>query len=449
MTTIVQSASATTSGTNETSLAVSFASLPSPGNSVIVIWSLQSSVALTGVADNQSGNTYVSVAVETSAANNVDSEIWWLPSISGSSGTFTVTGTIGTAHQISITIVEVAGLAGTDKTGLQGAENNTDTLTVTASGANTNANDLVVVNLSSGYTTTASGITAPTTGYTSINTVNGSNPNYNGVVQTSYKIVSAVETSSATWTATTAFNGVAGTLATFNGAPLQVIQSASSPFSSADPWPTSVSVTLSGVTAGNAILVVTPAVINTSGSPTLTITDTVNSVTDLKQLASFGLSSVYSILDFSIIPNASAGAHTLTATVGSGTGYGFIVAAEISGLNSSAALDVFSLNSAGGGSNPSTGNSGIPSSVNEIAIAAVSGYYTGTALTIGEPSGYTNIAKYQGGEGYVDYSVDYLTPVALSAQSASWTGLTGVNTYVAGVIVLKAASNQATVMWWS
>ena len=49
----------------------------------------------------------------------------------------------------------------------------------------------------------------------------------------------------------------------------------------------------------------------------------------------------------------------------------------------------------------------------------------------------------------MQYSVDYLTPVALSAQSASWTGLTGVNTYVAGVIVLKAASNQATVMWWS
>ena len=229
-----------------------------------------------------------------------------------------------------------------------------------------------------------------------------------------------------------------------------IVQSASSSFSSANPWSGGqISVTLSGVTAGNAILVVTPAVINTSGSPTLTITDTVNSVTDLEQLASFGLSSVYWILDFSIIPNASAGAHTLTATVGSGTGYGFIVAAEISGLNSSAALDVFSLNSAGGGSNPSTGNSGTPASVNEIAIAAVSGYYTGSALTIGEPSGYTNIAKYQGGGGYVDYSVDYLTPVALSAQSASWTGLTGVNTYVAGVIVLKAAANQAVVMWWS
>ena len=227
-----------------------------------------------------------------------------------------------------------------------------------------------------------------------------------------------------------------------------IVQFIASPSTNANPWPSDVQITLSGVTAGNAILMVTPAVINTGGTPSLTITDSVNAVTDLAQLASFGLSSVYSILDFSIIPNASAGSHTLTATVGSGTGYGFIVAAEISGLNSSAALDVFSLNSAGGGSNPSTGNTGVPASVSEIAIAAVSAYES-SVVTIGEPSGYTNIAKYQAGGGYVQYSVDYLTPVALSAQSASWTGLTGVNTYVAGVIVLKAASNQATVMWWS
>jgi hypothetical protein len=215
--TVVQSASATTSGTNETSLAVSFSTLPTVGNSVIVIWNLQTSVALTGVADNQSGNTYSSVAVETSSANNVDSEIWWLPSISGSTGTFTVTGTIGSAHQISITIVEVSGLTAVDKTGLQGASNNGTTLTVTASGANTDANDLVITDLSSGYTTTSSGITAPTTGYTSINTLIGTNPDYNGVVQSSYKIVSATETSAATWTVTNAFNGAAGTLATFKG----------------------------------------------------------------------------------------------------------------------------------------------------------------------------------------------------------------------------------------
>ena len=448
MTTVVQSASATTSGTNETSLSVSFSSLPTIGNSIVVIWTLQTSVALTGVADNQSDNSYSSVVVETSTANKVDSEIWWLPAVVGSSGTFTVTGTIGSSHQIAMTILEVSGLTAIDKTGTQGASNNTTTLTVTASGVNANANDLVICNLASGYTTTASGVNTPATGYTSLNTYDGSYANFNGVVQSSYKIVNAVETSSATWTATTAFNGVAGTLATFKGTASPIIQSASSASALSDPWPTSISVTLSGVTAGNAILIVTPAVINTTGSPTLTITDSVNSVTDLKQLASFGLSSVYSILDFSIIPNASGGTHTLTATVGSGTGYGFIVAAEISGLNSSAGLDVFSLNSAGGGSNPSTGNTGVPASVSEIAIAAVSAYES-SVVTIGEPSGYTNIAKYQAGGGYVQYSVDYLTPVALSAQSASWTGLTGVNTYVAGVIVLKAASNQATVMWWS
>src|SRR5271170_5096999 len=73
-------------------------------------------------------------------------------------------------------------------------------------------------------------------------------------------------------------------------------------------------VTLNGVTAGNAILIVTPCVNNTSGAPSVAITDSVNIVTDIKQIASFGLSSVFSLLDFSIIRSASAGSHTLTAT---------------------------------------------------------------------------------------------------------------------------------------
>src|ERR1700677_4362746 len=112
-----------------------------------------------------------------------------------------------------------------------------------------------------------------------------------------------------------------------------VVQSAASSSAASNPWPTSVPVTLSGVTAGNAILIVTPAVINTTGSPTLTITDSVNTVTELEQLASFGLSGIFSILDFSLIQAASSGSHTLTATVGSGIGYGFIVAVEIAGLS--------------------------------------------------------------------------------------------------------------------
>jgi hypothetical protein len=217
MTTVVQSASATTSGTNESSLSVSFSMLPTVGNCVIVIWNLATSIALTGVADNQSGNTYSSVAIETSVANNTDSEIWWLPSVVGSSGTFTVTGTIASAHQISITIVEVAGLTAVDRTGVQGASNNTTTLTVTASGANTNANDLVIANAGSGFFDTASGITTATSGYTSLNTLDGTNANYQAVVQSAYKIVGLLQTSAATWTATSAFNGVSGTLATFKG----------------------------------------------------------------------------------------------------------------------------------------------------------------------------------------------------------------------------------------
>lgn len=229
-----------------------------------------------------------------------------------------------------------------------------------------------------------------------------------------------------------------------------IVQSAASPFASADPWSGGqVSVSLTGVTAGNAILTATPALMNTGGAASsLLITDSVNSVTELAQIASFGLSGIYSISDFSLIPAATAGAHTLTATLASGTGYGYIVAMEISGLAPQGEIDVYSLNEAGSGSNPTTGNTGTPASTNEIAIASVSAYYN-SAVTIGEPAGYTNVSKYQAGLGYVRYSVDYLTPITLSAQSATWTGLSTLNTYTAGVVVLRAAVNQAKVMWWS
>jgi hypothetical protein len=214
---VVQSASANNGGASSTALSVSFASPPTPGNAVIVIWSSRELASVTALADNQAGNTYSSVVVETSSANGVDSEIWWEPAVVGSSGTFTVTGTASATAEFVITIVEVSGLTGVDKTKAQGAENDTETLTATAAAANTNANDLVIANMATGFTNTAIGISSPAnTGYTSLSLIPGTG-SYEGVVQTSFKIVSAIETSSANWTSTTAFNGAAGTLATFRG----------------------------------------------------------------------------------------------------------------------------------------------------------------------------------------------------------------------------------------
>jgi hypothetical protein len=215
---IVQSASNTNAGSASTTLSVSFSSPPTPGNAVIVVWSSRELNNLTGLADNQAGNTYSSVVIETSSANGVDSEIWWEPAVVGSSGTFTVTGTSSASDEFVVTIVEVSGLSGVvDRTRAQGATNDTETLTATATAANTNANDLVIANMATGFTNTAIGISSPAnTGYTSLNLQNGTGA-YNGVVQTSFKIVTAIETSSANWTSTTAFNGAAGTLATFKG----------------------------------------------------------------------------------------------------------------------------------------------------------------------------------------------------------------------------------------
>jgi hypothetical protein len=138
--------------------------------------------------------------VEGSSSNGADSEIWWEPAVVGSSGTFTVTGTAPTAINAAITIVEVSGLTGVvDKTKAQGALNTSTTITVTSSSANTNANDLVIASVASGGEGAAIGLSSPAnTGYSSINLLPGApSPGYQGAVQTSFKVVSAIETPAA------------------------------------------------------------------------------------------------------------------------------------------------------------------------------------------------------------------------------------------------------------
>lgn len=224
---VVQSISATNAPGGATTVAASFGTLPTAGNAVIAIWSSRSAVALSTVGDNQSGNTYSSVIAATSSPNGTDSEIWWLPSVVGSTGTFTVTGTLGSSQVAVLTLMEVSGLTGVvDQTGTETALGSKTTVVCTASGANAHANELVVANLCVGYLGSASGTSNPcTSSYTSIEFLDG-NGSFSGVCQTSYKIVSAIETSSATWTATSnignagccasiaTFTGVAGTTAT-------------------------------------------------------------------------------------------------------------------------------------------------------------------------------------------------------------------------------------------
>ena len=219
---VVQSASNNTEFSAATTLTCSLTSLPSVGNAVIAIFTTRGAAVVSSMADNQSGNTYAKVVAAASSAGSAgDAEIWWLSSVVGASGTFTVTVTASASEPLTLTLIEVSGLNAIDQTGSAlYTGTNLASATVTGSAANTNATDLVVAAFGAGYQTGPTGTSNPcTTGYTSVAFLDGNSAPYGGVTQVSYKIVSAVETSSATWTQTAGdFNTYAVALASFKSA---------------------------------------------------------------------------------------------------------------------------------------------------------------------------------------------------------------------------------------
>lgn len=200
---------------------VQFGSTPTIGNAVIVAIAADGGYPILTVADNQTGNTFVRVIREpdSSGGNHATAEIWWCSSLTSASGTYTVTVTPTSAGGIytSSAIMEVSGLSGVvDQTGVaQDTAGANTSLTVTNGTVNSNANDLVVAIMSAGGGTTTGLTTPPNTGYTNIlsYTSGGNGLGASG----GYKVVSAVETSSAAWTWT---DGAycAGVVATFPGA---------------------------------------------------------------------------------------------------------------------------------------------------------------------------------------------------------------------------------------
>lgn len=192
------------------SLSYSMPTRPSAGNAIIVALELGMSVAgvVTGVSDNQGvGNTYTKVVNETTVGGGGDVELWMCSSIGATSGTFTISATNSgtlTGSNSAMGAMEVAGIGSADQTG-KTQTNSVGTITATATGANSNAADLVIGGVMS---SSNSAITfgSPTTGYTAWfnETVAG-----NYWVSFGYKIVSGIETSTATGTWGNAANACA------------------------------------------------------------------------------------------------------------------------------------------------------------------------------------------------------------------------------------------------
>jgi hypothetical protein len=202
---ILQSPTQTTTTTGTTA-SCSFASLPATGNAVIVVLKTNSSGGAphpTSIADNQSGNTYVNIQTQDGGGYPGATAIWWCPAIAAPSGTFTVTGTFGTvtaSTEMLVELYEVSGLAGTVDQSISTNDGGTGvkTATSTNSSANTNANDLVMCAIVTGNNGVTGSLSTPTTGYTVLNATDGTST-FGECANTAYKIVSAIETSSATW----------------------------------------------------------------------------------------------------------------------------------------------------------------------------------------------------------------------------------------------------------
>ena len=203
-------------GANVASDTFSFASLPTVNDHIVVQVSgwHDSGFTMADVTDNQ-GHNYLENVEAVSAAGQCSASIYSVK-VTASSGTFTVTldPTGSSGNYIEWVTAEFSGLHATTHLHRTGTNNNSSqtSLAVTASAANTEANCLVLAAISVASGDTACNISAPPTGYTQL----AVNQNAAATIgfEAAYKIVSATETSSVTWTFDVQ-DGAAGALATY------------------------------------------------------------------------------------------------------------------------------------------------------------------------------------------------------------------------------------------
>jgi hypothetical protein len=194
------------------SAAVAFtSSTPVVGNSVIVSISLKAggTPTVSTVTDNYS-NTYTKIISLGFVSG--DTELWWCENIATSGGTFTVTVTPSVSCQYVLSLMEVAGLLGIDQTHTAtGTAGGSSPITITNGSANSVATDLVVainqfgIGYIAGATSTQTppgnnGVSGAFNVWSFYDTSTGTNNLAQFGLSSGYKLVSAIETSSAAWT---------------------------------------------------------------------------------------------------------------------------------------------------------------------------------------------------------------------------------------------------------
>jgi hypothetical protein len=172
---------------------------------------------VTSVTDNQTGNTFSLIQRNNSFDSNHGSvELWGCPSLSSASGTYTVSVAWAGTQGCKLAILEAAGTTGSlDQVGTN--QGSVTSLTTTAGGANTSANELVIAIIGvCNYNPTAALSNPASSGYTEWAFDNGNSDTDGTPSDYSYKIVSSIETSSASWSWTGA-TSAQSIIATFPG----------------------------------------------------------------------------------------------------------------------------------------------------------------------------------------------------------------------------------------
>lgn len=209
--------------------ALNFGFTPTQGNRMFALVGNHDGNETVGGTDISSiATTNFTWAVISSAKVNFGTNsrnlctIWTatVPASPGTTGTITFNTTV--ANYYNAIFVEVSGLHASPvdqvKTGT--AAGSTTSLAITADGANAQADELVLAALQSDHFSASAGAAVAATGYTTLGSHNSTlAPAFNG----SRKIVSAGETSSATWSSlSSSNNGLLGVLVTLKAASTQV-----------------------------------------------------------------------------------------------------------------------------------------------------------------------------------------------------------------------------------
>lgn len=177
---------------------------------------------------------------------------------------------------------------------------------------------------------------------------------------------------------------------------------------------------LSGVTSANLLVAQNNCVGILSGGSSISVADGQGSYTQAVQTEVDATGVNYAQAAIHYLTNANSGSHSITSTnnAGSFNAYGWTMVNEVSGTASSP-LDKTSVNSATSSNAYTTGSTGTLSNASEIAFANFS-IQNGSAVTINEPSGFTNLsvntAATTAGQGSMDYEVVSAT----TALNANW-----------------------------